>query len=358
MVLGDVEYADDTMLMGEDEEVEEADNILEQTFRDWEQTSHPGKKEILRLRPGGGPGEEPRRKGEAAVVRHIGGWIQENASQKKDTEHRFSAAMVKIRKTSRAWNRGGDFGRGRGSRLTRTTRLKVMKAVVTPTLTTFGRSRTWIESQIKKLQRAQNYAVRRAMGVTIWDMREHHYSDDDLRKAAGWETVREALQKRTLIWLGHVARMPKERMVKQVLFGWIRWRTKKAQTARQQTSWIETILLEAKIPIIDWFRRAQDRSGTGWGALVEKTVPKRKLSEGDRQRLNLWRIGEELPMPIPKRLRITRRAWIPHDAYKGRPGREAEETPDPVTADPQGQALEPAVEPLRCPACEERCEER
>ena len=351
-VLGDVEYADDTMLMGEEEEVLQADRILETTFGDWEQKSHPGKKEILTLRPGGSPAMHPRIKGEKEVVRHIGGWLEETAGQEKDTDQKYSAAMAKIRRVGMAWNRGGDFGRGRSSKLKRTTRLKVMRAVATPTLTTFARSRTWVKSQVNKLQKAQNYAVRIAMGVTFRDMRNHHLTDEGLRLAAGWETVREAIQRRTLVWLAHVARMPKERQVKQVVFGWVRWRARKTKMARQQTTWLEEVMMDAKIQLIDWFRRAQDKSKTGWMALVDRAFPKRRLTPEEEARLNAWRIGEALPTPIPKRRRM-KRSSVPLDAYMGLPGRTQK------GVEPEGgeYGQEEGANPLfiRCPACNKTC---
>ncbi|CAE7242471.1 FCPA [Symbiodinium sp. CCMP2592] len=49
IVIGDVEFADDTALFGEVEELHQAEQIFIQTLRDWEQQEHPDKRENLFL---------------------------------------------------------------------------------------------------------------------------------------------------------------------------------------------------------------------------------------------------------------------------------------------------------------------
>ena len=51
--LGDVEYADDTQIMGLHEEVTLAEGLFQETLRDWAQTEHVRKREKLILCSGG-----------------------------------------------------------------------------------------------------------------------------------------------------------------------------------------------------------------------------------------------------------------------------------------------------------------
>ena len=82
---------------------------------------------------------------------------------------------------------GSKHGRGRESGLAISVRLDVMKSAVIPAVMSFSRTRSWDKGQIEKLQRVANYAVRRAFGTDIVNMKEHHVSDAMMYKAAGWE---------------------------------------------------------------------------------------------------------------------------------------------------------------------------
>ena len=76
-----------------------------------------------------------------------------------------------------------------GSKIKKSVRLQVMQATVLPTMLTFSRSRPWTKEQIKKAQRVANYAVRRAMGMDIWVMKDYHVADADMHDLAGWDLV-------------------------------------------------------------------------------------------------------------------------------------------------------------------------
>ena len=99
------------------------------------------------------------------------------------------------RQAAKAWAVGSKHGRGENNRIAKTVRLKIMKSVVMPTLLSFNRSRAWTKGQFSGAQRVANYAVRRAMGMDIHNMQDHHVSDKMLYQASGWETVPELVQK-------------------------------------------------------------------------------------------------------------------------------------------------------------------
>ena len=144
-------------------------------------------------------------------MRHIGGWICENGRQDRDTEERVAKGIQAARIVAKAWSIGTKRGRGTTGRMQTHVKLKIMKAIVRPTLTVFCKSRAWNRMQISKMQKVANYAVRRAMGMDQFRMMEHNIKDIDLCAAARWETIGSEVRRSTLQWLGHAARMSIDR---------------------------------------------------------------------------------------------------------------------------------------------------
>ena len=92
-------------------------------------------------------------------------------------------------------------------------------------------------------------------------MAEHGVTDEALYKAAGWEQMKDVIHRQTMVWVGHVARMPTHRLPKQALFGWIGGVLgKQAGVGIVQPRFIQDVLERAGVPPIDWFRQAQDRT--------------------------------------------------------------------------------------------------
>ena len=198
------------------------------------------------------------------------------------------------RGVAKAWGVGSPHSRGANSGLAISGRLQVMKGTLIPAITTFARSRAWTKGELMKLQRVANYAVRRAMGMDIFSMREHHVSDEQMYQAAGWESVTDHIRRATLVWIGHVARMPTYRRPKQALFGW--WADKMSKSHGNQTlqsSWLKDVVRSAGITHLDWFRQAQDRKG--WRRTVQKAYPGSKIGQERREALDRWKPDRPLP---------------------------------------------------------------
>jgi hypothetical protein len=151
----------------------------------------------------------------------LGGWLSETGTHDADSRIRQNTTKGKIRQVARAWGKEGRFGRGEHCKIGRHVRLTIMKAVVHPTMLTFCRSRSWTARQERSMQSVANYALRRALGLDTYNMAEHALHDQDLRRAAGWETVTDMVMRQSLVWLGHVARMPIQRHPKVAMFGWV-----------------------------------------------------------------------------------------------------------------------------------------
>ena len=293
-IIGDVGLADDTAIMGKEEEVRVAEIVFKQTLEDWEEKMHTGKTERLRLSGTKRRSYDVRIPGEASVVRHTGGWVSEDCGHTEDTKHRVGQGFGVIRKIAKAWSTGTHKGRGAGSGVRITTRLDLLKQTLIPTITTFARSRAWNKTQLRQVERVARYAVRRAFGMDRLNMQEYHVSDEMLYQASGWNTVTDTIRRLTLQWVGHIARMPLTRRPKQMLFGW--WAGRKSKFrfgVILQPIWLRRVIKDAGVPKIDWFRLAQDRKG--WRKLVDKAYPKSSLTKDQRTAINEWHPGKPLP---------------------------------------------------------------
>ena len=294
-VLGDIEFADDTATIATETEFAAADQILEQTFQDWGEKINRKKTETLRLKPGAQPDKRQADASQVHSVRHVGGHLTEAATQWTDTIQRCVQARRRAKEIAKAWSTGTKQGRGEGSRVRIATRLRVMRS-------TFGRSRPWTKAQVAAAQAVQNYAIQRCFGLDRLAMREQHTHSEQLHHAARWPTVEQVLMRNTLKWVGHVARMPPDRLPKIALWGQWAEGGNRGSHATLHTQWIKQALQQAEIHEMDWFRLAQNADATQWASLLNKAFPTTPLSKTDRNRLNEWRPGQPIPThPDPRR---------------------------------------------------------
>ena len=197
--------------------------------------------------------------------------------------------------------------------LKRTTRLRITWTAVTSVLTPACKMRGGPKTQLAMLRTVQAKALRFAFGVTTWDMAGHGIKQAQLEEAAGWLRVDVMIKRQFLQWLGHVARMPKDRMPKIALFGWRPSVTVKPRHWKNQIEFARDVMKEAKIPEIDWFKAAQSRGKTGrWQRAIDRAFPKPTLSKEHREELDAWRLGPDCAerLPKPKRRRLTRGPYM------------------------------------------------
>ena len=115
------------------------------------------------------------------------------------------------------------------------------KAHVDPILSTFCRSRSWSESQLHALRRAQAYVLRRAFGLDRFSMQEDHISDKMMLWAANWEPIDTIIRWACWHWLGYVARMHIPALPKLAMWGWS-LSCKSGSKRRLQESWLKPVL--------------------------------------------------------------------------------------------------------------------
>ena len=96
--------------------------------------------------------------------------------------------------------------------------------------------------------------------VSRLDQDTHHITNLELRQRWGdIGTMSDHLRQRRLQWLGHVARMPDDRVVKQILFGWLP-QSRPAHGPRLR--WKDRVvsdLRQVAVSTSNWYALAQDR---------------------------------------------------------------------------------------------------
>ena len=97
--------------------------------------------------------------------------------------------------------------------LSRKAKISVFKSIYIPTLT-YGHE-LWVmtERMRSRVQAAEMRFLRRVAGVTLLD----RVRNTAIREDLGVEPLLLRIERSQLRWLGHVLRMPPERLVKQVL---------------------------------------------------------------------------------------------------------------------------------------------
>ena len=69
---------------------------------------------------------------------------------------------------------------------------------------------------------------------------------------ARWQPIDQVIKRETLKWIRHIARMGRDRLPKIAIFGW-----RNLGGRIRPSKMDKSVLKEAKIPEMDWFRAAQ-----------------------------------------------------------------------------------------------------
>ena len=178
-VLGDVEFADDTVTRSAAPFAPAVEQLFDETLTDWSQGGTSVRRNVFWLY---------RTHLECRLVlrnllvrklglvsrfaRHVGGFVSTDWRHDHDTSYWVSRARRMVGMIARSWSRGQKDRRGRSSPRSLPLRLRLMKAHVGPILSTFCWSRSWSKAKLRALTRAQAYALRRAFGVDRFSMQE------------------------------------------------------------------------------------------------------------------------------------------------------------------------------------------
>ncbi|CAE7261281.1 unnamed protein product [Symbiodinium sp. CCMP2592] len=241
--IGDFAYADDTGIVGEAEEARAAETIFTQTVEDFAGKVNTDKTEGLRVASTVRAPTDVPWLGEGPTVKHLGTLLAERAGHAAETHRCAQKAASRVVEISGAWLRGRTKQYKRKD-LSTSTRIRVLKSVVKGTLMSFSRTRSWQTNQISRMQ---DMAIRRSLGYRLKELRQAGITNEVMRNLVQWEKFDSAVRRASLLWLGHVARMPAESPQKQIMFGWVEGHKAKMRCPFKQAQEEHAVFVPAPI---------------------------------------------------------------------------------------------------------------
>jgi len=135
------------------------------------------------------------------------------------------------------------------------TKIAVYKAVVLPTLLYGSECWTVYRKHVKSLEKFHQRQLRNILRIKWQD----YVSNVKVLERANCDSIEKTLARNQLRWLGHVRRMPDERLPKQTLYGELGqgWRTKGRQMKRYKDM-VHNTLKNAKLHK-NWEELSEDR---------------------------------------------------------------------------------------------------
>ena len=132
----------------------------------------------------------------------------------------------------------------------------------------------------RKIENFNQRCLRQLLGIHWWNK----VQNVDVHVRAKSQSSEVLIRGNRLRWLGHVCRMPEERLPRQVLFSELS--TGKRKRGRQHKRWKDCIKEDLKLfnMGVDWYKSSQDRNV--WRALVfnGKKAAATTLAEAARAR--------------------------------------------------------------------------
>ena len=151
----------------------------------------------------------------------------------------------------------------------------IYQACVLSVLLYGSESWTPLSKHLKKLNSFHHRCVRIILGITNLQQRTQRISAREiLRRWGDIEPVSDRVLKRRLEWLGHLARMPDQRMPKAALFGWLPQPRPRGGPRRRWRDVIKKDLKQIDVEEDEWYEEAC-RSRAGWRALCRDAVESR-----------------------------------------------------------------------------------
>ena len=194
-------FADDTTKIGHKKELEEGVKVTKEVMNKFEERNNDNKEESLIF---GYEGSEK--------IRMLGVWMGEGEDVKQ-----------RLKRAGMSWSKVKN--RLKGSKLSKKMQAKIVEACVESTLLFDCQTRTWHQSEIKKLQslmdRQYRYIWSNKRKPPLIQMQEEHVNMQDVRNQLGVKSVRIKIEKRVLERIGHIFRMEDDRQVKIATLGWL-----------------------------------------------------------------------------------------------------------------------------------------
>ena len=259
-------YADDLVLLSDEKEkLQESLQIFDKAVADAGMEMSVAKTKVMQTGKGAGKDDISLDFGARGTVKevkefkYLGSLITNDGSMTREISERIVKA-------------GGVFARMRRNvfavrAMAKSVKMRVYAASVLSVLL-YG-SETWniTVADIRRLESFHNRCLRCMFGIS----RLTHFTNFDLRKLTGQQSIGTMIMNNRLRWLGHIVRMADERMPKRMLFG-------KLQTARPQGGakqrWKDCLLADLRFMGLEngWTQVATQRDK--WHARTREAVTK------------------------------------------------------------------------------------
>ena len=157
-------------------------------------------------------------------------------------------------------------------------KLQVYRACVLSVLLYGAESWTTTFLCRRKLETFHMKCLRKISQVTILDQEQKHLNNDALRAFLGVPSIRCLVTQARLRWLGHLARMPAERLPKQMLFAFLPGDVgQPTKPGRRTGKWLSFDLVNdleaAGVPKAEWMHFARKNHGSDWRKIVYQAAP-------------------------------------------------------------------------------------
>lgn len=139
-------------------------------------------------------------------------------------------------------------------------------AIVLPTLLYGAETWTLSAAALRKLSSFHARCARSMIHVNLWLTREHRIRTEEVLRRLELESIDTYLYRRVTRWLGHVARMPFDRLPRKFLSAWLRHPRPTSTPKLHYGTHILKTLKRIKVAPGAWYALAQDREE--WRSLV------------------------------------------------------------------------------------------
>lgn len=188
---------------------------------------------------------------------YLGSSLSSKANIDAEITHRLQAAGAAVGKLqTRVFNNNDIY---------KSTKLKVYKAVVLPTLLYASESWVTYSHNLKALEKFHDRSVRRILGIRWQDLQ----TTNSVFEQADTTSIEAMIVKSQLRWSGHVARMADTRLPKQIMYSELE--TGKRTQGGQRKRYKDTLhhsLKQCFIRTNTWEVQARDR--TSWRSTIHR----------------------------------------------------------------------------------------
>lgn len=193
-------FADDTTLIGYEQEILEGKEVVKRSMLEFEEKCHDGKEEVLRF-------GEPESRGIRMLGTRVG--------RKEDVDSR-------IQRANKAWFVVKK--RLKHSRLTKRVQARVISACIESIITFDAASRPWFVSEYQRMQRVVDKMYRyvwmdKKGGPALRQMAAAGINMFGIRRELQATSIRSQIEQRVLLRIGHVLRMDNSRLTKVAVLG-------------------------------------------------------------------------------------------------------------------------------------------